>query len=122
MYLSARDLGVITAAVVVTNFASLANLALDFAVIRQYYQVPEDRRPELVSVAFTVTLSVAAAVAGTSALLLGYGGWGMAPTVLGLLTGVFMALRSIPLSVVRVRGSSSYAILTAGSGWVLAVA
>ena len=77
MYLSAHDMGVITAAVVVTSFASLSSLALDFAVIRQYYQVTEDRRPELVSVAFTVTLVVAGAVTLGSLLLLRYGGAGM---------------------------------------------
>ena len=123
MYLSAHDLGVITAAVVVTSFASLSSVALDFTVIRQYYQVAEDRRPELVSVAFTVTLAVAAAVAGSAVLLLRYGGSAMVPTVLGLLTGVFLAMRSIPLSVARVRGEfRTYALLTAGSGWLQAVA
>lgn len=121
--LSAAQLGVITSALVVSNFASLSNVGLDFAVIRQYYQFGEDQRSEIVGVAVKGTLAVSAIVAFGSACLFLYAGAAILPWTLGIMTGALSAARAVPFALFRVRGElGRYAALMIGTAWLQAIA
>jgi O-antigen/teichoic acid export membrane protein len=118
-FLSVEDFGVITLSLVLTQFAStLGSMGLDFSLMRFYFKWSEADRGRIP--ATVLLLSV-----GWS-LILGAGGdlllrsltstapqhW---PLALGWWSGLLLAVRGIPLSIVRVNGAvRKYAMFVLG--------
>jgi O-antigen/teichoic acid export membrane protein len=106
-FLDAKEFGAVTWGVTVAQVAAgVATLGLEFSVMRLYWRWPESERTRILARIAAVALAWSALGGIAASLAI----WHLAPTglrtpiVLGVWAGAALGVRSIALSVVRVRG------------------
>jgi O-antigen/teichoic acid export membrane protein len=103
-WLTPADMGVVTLALVVTQFAMTgAAVGLDFSVVRFFLQWPaDDRSRRAVGVLLVVTCAAILMTGGTLIVNQAFGLVETVPLAAAVAAGAGLAVRSIPLAVFRV--------------------
>jgi O-antigen/teichoic acid export membrane protein len=124
-FLTFDEFGVVTAAVVAAQIAlSFGSAGLDLSVMRLYLRWTDGESVSRVAGILALTCAWSAALAATAWFM----PWPRAleprvPLVIGCWAGLLLAIRSIPLAVLRVRGSlGGYAVVMVGGSIAQAVA